>query len=294
MDRRAFVLSLAAAGAAHAQSKRRILIDADTANEIDDLFAIVRALREPSFEIAALSSAQWHNRISPANTVELSQRMNEDLLRLAARQDIPVPLGSEMIMGKPWGGDEPRDSPAARMIIAEAMATRTGRLPVVSIGATTNVASALKMKPEIRDHISCYLMGGHYEASTGVWNKDEFNVRNDLNAFNYLLNLDGLDLHIMPATTCRHLVFDREAAMKRLNGGGPLAGYLAARWIAHAPESAKWIMWDLALIEAIAKPELAKESKFKTPPENKQREVGVYTSIDARAMEADFWRAAGW
>jgi hypothetical protein len=44
------------------------------------------------------------------------------------------------------------------------------------------------------------------------------------------------------------------------------------------------------LVEALARPELAKEALFRTPPENVQRDVHVYTDIDAAAMQSDWWR----
>lgn len=295
MDRRTFLWCGTGgllAGMAAASQRRRMVIDADTANEIDDLYAIVRALKEPAFDIAALSSAQWHTRLSPANSVEHSQRMNDDLLRLMGRQDLPAPVGAEMIMGQPWGGDEPRDTPAARMMIREAMAQESGRLTIVSIGAVTNVASALKLAPQIVPKVRCYSMAAHYDSAKGIWNKDEFNVRNDLNAFNYLLNLDGLELHIMPANVCRKLVFDLGETLEGLRGRGGVWDYLAARWLSHSPQAAKWIMWDLALVEALARPDLAKESLFRTPPENRQRDVWVYTDIDDGAMKRDWWAIA--
>lgn len=295
MNRRSFLwrtggvfLAVAATGA----PRRRMVIDADTANEIDDLYAIVRALREPSFDVAALSSAQWHTRLSPANSVEHSQRINDDLLRLLGRQDLPAPIGAEMIMGQPWGGDEPRDTPAARMMIREAQSASSEKLTIVSIGAVTNVASALKLQPGIVPKVRCYCMAAQYDSSTGVWNKDEFNVRNDLNAFNYLLDLDGLELHIMPANVCRKLVFDQVETLDGLKGKGGAWDYLAARWLSHSPQAAKWIMWDLALIEALARPELAKEALFKTPPENRRRDVWVYTDVDGEAMKHDWWAMA--
>lgn len=277
---------------ARGASRRRMIIDADTANEIDDLYAIVRALKEPSFDVVALNSAQWHTRLSPANSVEHSQRINDDLLRLIGRPDLPAPMGAEMIMGQPWGGDEPRDSPASRMIIREAEASQSEKLTVVSIGAATNLASALKLAPHIVPRVRCYSMAAHYDSSSGIWNKDEFNVRNDLNAFNYLLNLDGLELHIMPANVCRNLAFDLNKTIGWLRGKGGVWDYLVARWLSHSPQATKWIMWDLALIEAIARPELAKESLFKTPPENRQRDVWVYTHIDGETMKRDWWAMA--
>lgn len=39
-----------------AAAPTRILIDADTANEVDDAFAIVRAVIEPSFDVVGLNS----------------------------------------------------------------------------------------------------------------------------------------------------------------------------------------------------------------------------------------------
>jgi inosine-uridine nucleoside N-ribohydrolase len=274
-------------------SKRKILLDSDTANEIDDLYAITRALLEPGFQVLGLSSAQWNTRLSPPDTVAESQMLNTEILRLMGRQEIPAPMGSEMIMGKPWGGDEPRDSPAARLMIREARATPSGaKLTIVNTGAVTNVASAIKLAPDITPKIAVYLMGAHYFADRKVWNKDEFNVRNDLNATNFLLNSEGLELHVMPANVCGKLVFPQADTLRRLQSKGGIWDYLAARWLSFSPESEQWVMWDLALVEALARPDLAKEAQFRTPPENVQRDVLVYTDIDAPAMQSDWWRMA--
>jgi len=269
---------------------RKIFLDSDTANEIDDLYAITRALLEPGFQMAGLSSAQWNTRLSPPDTVAESQKINTEILRLMGRQEIPAPMGSEMIMGKPWGGDEPRDSPAARLMIREARAMRAGeKLAIVNTGATTNVASALKLAPDILPRVAVYLMGAHFFSDRKVWNKDEFNVRNDLNALNYLLNAQGLELHVMPANVCGKLVFAQAATLERLQGKGGIWDYLAARWLSFSPESEQWVMWDLALVEALARPDLAREAQFRTPPENVQRDVFVYTDIDEKAMQRDWW-----
>jgi purine nucleosidase len=292
MLRRTF-LALAPLSLRGQSSKRKVILDSDTANEIDDLYAIVRALREPGFQMLGLSSAQWHNRLSPPDTVIESQKLNVDILRLMGRQDMPAPMGAEMIMGKPWGGNEPSDSPAAQLMIREARALKSGeRLTIVSTGAVTNVASAIKLAPDITPRIACYLMGARFSAERKVWNKDEFNVRNDLNAFNFLLDQSGLELHVMPAEVCGKLIFEQAGTLGRLRGKGGIWDYLAARWLSFAPGSKQWIMWDVALIEALARPELAKESLFKTPPENVQRDVFVYTGIDIEGMQADWWRAA--
>ena len=293
MLRRTFIGSLAALPfTLAAQSPvRKILLDSDTANEIDDLYAITRALLEPDFQVTGLSSAQWNTRLSPPDTVAESQKLNTEILLLMGRQEIPAPMGAEMIMGKPWGGDEPRDSPAARLMIREARLMKTGeKLTIICTGAATNVASAIKLAPDILPRIAVYLMGAHFFSDRKVWNKDEFNVRNDLNAFNFLLNAEGLELHVMPANVCGKLVFEKAPTLERLQGKGGIWDYLAARWLSFSPESDKWVMWDLALVEALARPELAKESHFRTPPENVQRDVFGYPAIDEKAMQIDWWR----
>jgi inosine-uridine nucleoside N-ribohydrolase len=267
-----------------------IVIDADTANEIDDLYAIVRALLEPRFEVLALNSTQWNHRLSPADSVLKSQKLNEDILRLMNRTGIPAPLGSEMIMGKPWGGTEPRDSAAAQAIIREARRMTDGqKLTILTLGAMTNLASALRLAPDIVPKVAVYSMGSRFDPESEVWNKNEFNIRRDLNAADYVFDQDGLELHIGPATVVYDLQFDQSETLRRLQGRGGIWDYLAARWLSHSPGAQKWIMWDLAVVEALARPELAQERRVSTPPENKQRKISVYAKIDAAGMQEDFW-----
>jgi inosine-uridine nucleoside N-ribohydrolase len=273
---------------------RRIVIDADTANEIDDLFAIVWALRAPELEVQTLCSAHFriHEHAGP-DSVGQSQRLNEDILRLEGRLDIPHPKGTNSGMGMAWGGEEPRDSAAVQAIIELARATPEGeRLAVVTQGALTNLASAIKLAPEIIPKVHCYSMGFRC-TSSGVWNKNEFNIRNDLNAADCLLNREGLLWNIMPADTCAHLTFDRDDTFRRLDGRGGIYDYLAARWREFAPQVERWIMWDLALVQAVARPELAKATSLRTPPENVQRDVTVYTEIDVEGMRSAFWELVG-
>lgn len=269
---------------------RTVIIDADTANEIDDLYAIVRALRTPQWRVAGLSSAQWNHRLSPPDTVLRSQALNEDLLRLMKRQEVPAPMGSEMIMGKPWGGTEPSDSPAAQLIIRTARSMPVDqKLTVVSLGAATNVASAIRMAPDILPRVSCYLLSGKFYADRQVWDKDEFNLRNDLNAANFLFDAEGLELHVMPINILYDFKFDQEDTVGRLAGRSAVEGYLAARWLSQDPKSKERVMWDLALVEAMARPESAREAEFTTPPENKARKIFVYTAIEVETMRSDFW-----
>ena len=276
--------------AVHSSNKIDLWVDADTANEIDDLYAIVRALLEPKFNILGLSSGQWFHHLSPDNTVEESQKINEDILRLMKRTDIPSPIGSNMIVGKPWGGTEPRDSPAVQMMIEAAKSMpEDKKLIIANLGAVTNVASAILIAPEIIPRISVYCLSGKYFSETGIWDKDEFNARRDLNALNVVFNTKGLDFHVMPVNILYDFKFTQKEMIDKLTGKGDIWDYLLARWKTHSPQSETWIFWDLALIQAIAHPDYAHEDQFLTPPENEQRKVYVYTKIATEKMIKDWW-----
>ena len=271
----------------------KMILDCDTANEIDDLYAIVRMLNQDKFDVIGLSSAQWFHYLGEEASVEASQTDNETLIRILGRTDLPLPLGAQRPMGKPWGGTEAKDSPAAQFIIKHARNTPDDqRLRVVCTGASTNLASAIKLAPEIAPKIEAFLMGFRYDGEMGVWNKSEFNIRRDLNAADFLLNQPALELHVMSATLSEAFKFDRDETFARHEKMGALGRFLTEKWKSKFSDSKTWVMWDLALVEAILRPDLATEVKVATPPENTQRSIWIYDSIDTRGMHRDYWRSA--
>jgi inosine-uridine nucleoside N-ribohydrolase len=268
----------------------KLILDSDTANEIDDLFAIARILPDSSVDLLGLSSAQWFSSWSGDSTVYESQRLNEELLQLSGRMDLPHPLGADSTMGKPWGDYDPRSSPATDFIINQVKALPKGeKLVVMSIGAATNLASAIAIDSTIAPRIVAYLLGFRYNFSEDYWNKDEFNIRRDLNAANFLLNQQDLELHVMPINVAIEYTWDREDTFNRLSGTGALGEYLKNRWQSFGPDATRWIMWDVALLQAFLHPELAEETTVMTPPENTRRKVFMYTDIDFEGMYQDFW-----
>jgi inosine-uridine nucleoside N-ribohydrolase len=279
-----------------------VWLDADTGNEMDDLYAIARLVKEPGLKIAGLSSAHFNNPdllvfekwnaydSKGLNTVDESQKLNEQILKSLGRSEIPHPKGADRQIGRAWGGRDPRDSPAARSIIEAVSSLPEGqKLDIITIGAVTNVVSAIIIAPEIISKIRCFTLGASYKPETGVWNKNEFNVRNDLNAFDYLLDCVGLDLTIMPLEAALPMQFDRDETYKKLNDKTGIQLILKERWIEHYPQDKTRIMWDLALVEAYLNPSLAKTATVNNPPENRQRAIKVYTGIDEKNLADDFW-----
>lgn len=284
-------------GAQGEDTRLPIIIDADTANEVDDLYAIVRAIKEPNFNVLGITSAQFHTSpLATENTVQESQDINEKILQLMGNNTIPLPLGSKVPI---TNSTEPASSPASNFIVKMAHKLPVGeKLNVVILGSSTNVASAILEDPTIIEKLKVHYLGFWHTMETNTYNKKEFNTGNDPKAVEILLNTEGLDLSIMTATTSQHLVFTKTEVDAHLKNKGGIADYLINRWETYErwwtkddPEKKSWVMWDVAIIEALAHPELSKTERFLTPAENTQRLINIHTEIDVDLMKADFWQS---
>ena len=284
--------------------KQKVWLDADTGNEMDDLYAIVRLVKASQIDLIGLSSAHYNNPdllvfgkwnaydTKGLNTVAESQRLNEQILKALGRMDVAHPLGADRQIGRSWGQQDPRDSPAAQAIIAAVKKLPANeKLDILTIGAMTNMATALILAPEIKSRIRCFALGAQYNPKTKVWNKNEFNIRNDLNAFDYLLNLDGFDFTVMSLEAAKPLQFKREETYSRLDEKLEEEKILEDRWREQNPQDESRVMWDLALVEAYLNSALAQQKTVTTPPENKQRNIRAYIKIDEKALAEDFWKA---
>ena len=283
--------------------KQKVWFDTDMGNEMDDIFALTRLLVEAEkYDIVGVSSAHFNNAdmlvfdkwnqypTKGINTVKISQEENEKLLNAFKMMNLPHPIGADRQMGRAWGEYTPRPSDMTKKLIEVVQALPEGeRLEVIFIGAATNIASAIAIEPSIAKKMRLFCMGGKYDAKKKIWNKDEFNVRGDLNAINYLFNNQDIEWYIMPVETCVVLTFERDDTYSRLDSRYPIENLLKQRWIESNPDDKTRIIWDLAAVEAYLSPNMAKVKSVKTPPENHQHKVNVYTKIDKEAMFNRFW-----
>jgi inosine-uridine nucleoside N-ribohydrolase len=286
--------------AASAQ-KKKVIIDADTGNELDDLYAIAAAVLDTNLEILAINATHFNNtnllvdsfwHATPTkniNTVMVSHEFNRQLLNNLCAGHIPLLVGANRMIGDPWGGTIPRKNEASEFMIKTAGSySPHKKLPIITLGALTNVASAVLLDSSIADKIVIYMLGCWYDTAAKTWNKSEFNIRNDLNAFDYLLNHPKVEMHIMTANASYNLQFYKSVCAQMLSGNNPLFQQLIKRWDEiHGAEMR--ILWDLAIIDAFIHPEWCSEKAVFTLPENTQRKVFVYTLINTTKMEDDFW-----
>ena len=275
----------------------RLIIDADTANEVDDAFAIAGALVVAKFKIEGITSAQWHTQErAPNDTVGASQKMNEEILGLMGKMEIPHPMGSNFPM---VNQQRPQPSPASKLIIEKAHESPEGeKLTVVTLGPNTNVASAILIDPTIIPKLRCCYLGLWYNPEENTWSKREFNTNNDPNALDLLLNTNGLEVEVMTASTSKDLIFDKKEVDLQFKGKGGIRDYLVNRWETYDrfwqksdPKKLKWTMWDVAIIEALANPKLAKKTEVITPHDNLRRKIMAYTSINATEMKNYYWKS---
>ena len=173
------------------------VIDTDTYNEIDDQFALAYMIRSnDKINLKAIYAAPFFNQHSTSAADGMEKSYNEifNILSLMGEEDLKkvVFRGS-----KNYLADEktPVISDAANHLAALAMNyTAENPLYVVAIGAISNVASALLIKPEIAERIVLVWLGGHsYE-----WpNTKEFNMYQDVAGARVIFN-SGAPVVLLP------------------------------------------------------------------------------------------------
>jgi hypothetical protein len=274
------------------RDKLSLLIDTDSAHGQDDVMALVRVFLEAEVATEALLSAQWRLAdLDNDSTVEMNMEVNQRVLKhfnLTRISNLPgatLPVRNIKDRGR-------TSNRASAFIIKRASETPAGeKMNLVCLGPVTNLAAALITVPDIAHKINCYIMGPWYEPSNRVWNKNESNTRNDLDAMDILLDTKDLDLHIMPATISKDLVLDRSQSIGMFPLRDSLFDYITNRWKAMDLKNDSIPMGSLALIEAILNPEMSSQKQVVTPPENVQRKVHVYTRIDTERMKKDLRKA---
>jgi inosine-uridine nucleoside N-ribohydrolase len=141
-----------------------VVIDTDTYNEIDDQFALAFLIKsDEKLRLKGIYAAPFFNENSesPGDGMEKSYGEIFNVLSLMKREDLSplVQKGSPKYLSSE---KEAVDSPAARALADLASGyTEEKPLYVIAIGAITNVASAILIKPEIVNRIVIVWLGGN-------------------------------------------------------------------------------------------------------------------------------------
>ena len=164
----------------------KIILDTDIGDDIDDAFALSFGLGSPEFDLLGVTVVY--------GDVETRARIARRMLRLCGREDIPVRAGFERPLGFDWhpgtapeqcsqreavaDDPEPLDRSAGAAEFVAATARRhPGQVHVLTIGAMTNVAAALRMDPSVAKTLAGVVsLAGYAPPRQG---RPEWNVRYD-------------------------------------------------------------------------------------------------------------------
>ena len=228
-----------------------VVLDTDAYNEIDDQFAIAYLLRsKPQLRTLAIYAAPFRNALA-ATPEEGMEKSYDEILKVLelCGEKTEVYRGS-----KTYLPDEqtPVDSPAARDLVEKAMRhTAEDPLYVVAIGAITNVASALLLKPEIAERIVVVWLGGH---AHHYHDTEEFNMMQDYGAARVVMGSAAPFVQLPCFGVVSGFTTTEPELEKLLFNKNPLADYLARNIVAHMHQRGKtgscWskAIWDVTAV----------------------------------------------
>ncbi len=181
--------------------KKRLIIDSDVANGVDDQFAICYAFaRQELFDIKAITIEPF--RVSWKNTLEIREGIVDSknaayhilhLFKIKYDKDNPfVYLGCTDFISNGYHDT----NPAVEKIIKEA---KSGVVYICCLGTLTNVAMALQICPEIAKNLRVVWLGTDNPL---LDNFEDLNFSTDKQAF-YKVLASGVDFTIIPSYVAR-------------------------------------------------------------------------------------------
>ncbi|UCC99890.1 MAG: nucleoside hydrolase [Phycisphaerales bacterium] len=226
----------------------RMVLDTDTANEIDDQFAVVYSLISPELDVQAVYAAPFKNNRSsgPADGMEKSY---EEILRILSRLD-KSPDGFAFKGSSRYLTDveNPERSPAALDLVARARkSSPDDPLYVAAVGAITNVSNAILIDPSIIRNIVVVWLGGNGHN----WpHQREFNFRQDLNASRVIFDC-GVPFVQLPCTpVVTHFTTTVPEMERYVAGRGAIGDYLLNIFKEYRKDHFGWskVLWDMTAV----------------------------------------------
>jgi len=281
----------------------RVVLDCDTANEVDDQFAISNALGVTQGTLDVRGVISLHNTTAHGpGSRDMYQEEAERVVALCG-SDVPCIPGAERPMES---RDDRVPSAGLEFLIEEA---RRGPLTIIATGPATDAASLLLAAPESRENVRVVWLGGFGdEASYRVWHNrmGELNGRADIAAWRTLLEEPVNLVHIPTWPAPAKILVDPAPFAEELRSlGRPVATYLAEilqLWATEygAQSESEKELWDLACVAAVADPESVKAGPQAVPTLDAAsahdftqpgREVTVVSDLDERRVLAGLMEA---
>jgi inosine-uridine nucleoside N-ribohydrolase len=272
----------------------RVIIDTDAACEADDPFAIAHALLSKKLEVQAIFAEHF---AAPGSMEKSYEEINTVLGALGL--SCPVYKGEPgRISGCPVGNP----SPAAAFLIEEALRQSEKPLFVLCLGAITNVASALRSRPDIAKRMTVVWIGGHALDVVNP-NHREFNAGNDVDAVN-IVTSSGVAFWQIPNNVYGSMHIGLAEIQRRIAPCGKIGRHLFENMVIYNnSERAGWTAgesWSLGDSPAVGvalepncghsvyreAPILNEDTSYRFEPGRPL--IRVYQSINSRFILEDF------
>lgn len=207
--------------------KKKLILDTDTFNEVDDQFAVTYAMLLDDIDILAMTAAPFTNEraTDPADGMEKSYHeliKIRDLVDPDGKMNIPCYRGSESYMKNTI---TPVRSEAAENIV-RIVKEADDIVYIGVIGCFTNIASALMLDPSIADKAVILLLGPNKIENITA---NDFNLRQDRISARIIFEC-GVPVVVLPAEgkDCTDILYmtNAEAAYYLKDKAGKIGNYL--------------------------------------------------------------------
>ncbi|MBQ9766653.1 MAG: nucleoside hydrolase [Lachnospiraceae bacterium] len=285
--------------------KMRVILHTDAKNEADDQYAILHYLMTPYFDLRGIVAAHFEAKYPEGHVLSgTSMQQSYDEVRklydLAEIKDVPLYCGApgpmRRLSEETWEGVE--------FIIEEAMREEERDLFVVMLGGVTDVALALKRRPEIAKRMTLVWIGGGAYPN-GDW---EFNLLQDVEAANILFASEA-ELWQIPRNAYSQMVVSLTELATQVQPCGEIGAYLFRQLDEYNeymgggkrtdwPHGETWCLGDSATLSVLLQGDNKAYYHYEEAPviapdmsygeRRKGRMIRVYDLIDTRLVWGDF------
>ena len=235
--------------------RRAVVLTTDAGADMDDQWTLAQLTLAPEIDLRGVVTTHAPSLAAPA--AETAARIANEVLdhlplRSPARRPFVIAGSSVPLKSK----TQPNANAGVRFLLEQSRGyTPRRRLGVLVTGAATDVASALLIDRTFADRIEIIAMGFERWPDGG----DVWNVKNDIKAWQVLLESRAPIVVGDAAVTKRDLMITRQGAHHLFDSHGPAGHYLANLHTAWLNKEAdlcqkvtgsrdKWPIWDQVVV----------------------------------------------
>ena len=277
-----------------------VILDTDTYNECDDQFALAYMIKSQDiFNIEAITIAPFSHKIKNVNSKDSQDLSYNEVLKVCKWLNFDtlnkVFKGSTDYLQNGYD----KNNQAIDKIIEVAL--KNEKTYIMSIGAITNIALAIKKEPKIINKIEVIWLGGHSLLQN---NNLEYNFKQDIEAVRFVFS-SKVKLTIIP---CKNVASNLKTSIYELNhylkNKNELCNYLIDRFYNdgyHGVQERR-VIWDISVIayminkewftyEDISCPNINEDTSYETTTNN--HKITMVNYIDVDKVYSDLFKKLG-